>query len=229
MKTTSSENYWDPPSRAVSVPYARALLPSLILGYLAPTLALYVPYTNVFFTQAVVAFWQPSPLLVNVLLVAFSTVISSGYEKPKQNPEGSTADVMYLQGVYLFSFAVAAASHWFTIATLYLSSDPNLTFFHAFWPRKELVFETARISTMHEGLRYILQIDFWVIFGSSLIWAYLAILDTNRVARSYVAPAKAIAVIILNTMLFGPAATVAAIWYSRESTLAQLQQKSKAK
>jgi hypothetical protein len=229
MKTSSNENYWNPSSRAVSLPYAKALLPSLILGYLLPTIALYIPYENIFTTQAVVAFWQPSPLLVNVLILVFSALFSIGYTKPKQTPEGTTSDVKYLQHVYLFSFAVAAASHWLAITALLFSKDPNITFFHAIWPRKDLVLATGRIHTMHEGLLYILQIDFWVIFGSSLIWAYLAILDTNRVARAYVAPAQAFAVIGLNTVLFGPAATVAAIWYSRESTLAQLQQKSKAK
>src|SRR5690349_294739 len=101
MKTTSSKDYWTPSSRAVSLPYARALLPSLVIGYLLPTLALYVPYGNVFTTQGVVALWQPSPWMVNILLVALSTVFSAGQSSLKQGPEGTTADVKYLQRVYL--------------------------------------------------------------------------------------------------------------------------------
>jgi hypothetical protein len=188
---------------------------------------MYVPWNDVFTTQGFAVLWQPSPWIVNILLVVLSTLYSVGGSQIKVEPEGTTADVKYLQRVYLLSFAVGAISHWLTIATIFFSSDPNLTFTHVFLPRKELFLATQSISTLHEGLHYIFQVDYWIIFGSSLIWAYLAILDTNRVAQAYVAPIKAITVMALNTVLFGPAATVAAIWHSREGTLAGLQ-KSKA-
>lgn len=227
IKTSSSKDYWTPASRTVSVAYAKALLPSLVIGYLVPTIAMYIPWNNIFTTQALAALWQPSPWIVNILLVMFSTLYSIGGSETKVEPEGTTADVKYLQRVYLLSFAVSAISHWLTIATIFFSKNPNLTFTHVFLPSKELFLATQSISTLHEGLHYIFQIDYWIIFGSSLIWAYLAILDTNRVAQSYVAPMQAVSVMALNTVLFGPAATVAAIWHSREGTLAGLQ-KSKA-
>ena len=230
MKTTSNKDYWTPASRAVPLPYARALALSLLFGYLLPTIALYVPWSNVFTSQGYIALWQPVPWLVNILLVILSTLFSLNQSNRKTGPEGSTADVPYLQRVYLFSFFVAASAHWFAIAACLLSKDPNVTFAHAFLPRKDLFLRTGTISTMQEGLLYIFQIDYWVIFGSSLVWAYLAILDTNRAAGTYVPPVKALSVMILNTILFGPAATLAAIWYSREGTLAGLQTaKAKAK
>lgn len=207
------------------MPYAKALLPSLIIGYLIPTVLLYIPHDTVFTTQALVAFWQPTPIFVNILLLAFSEFFSIGYKDPKPSVEGTTDDVKYLQRVYLASFVVGAVSHWFTIAAClgFVSSDPNLSFFHAIWPNLDLMMGNRPPTGLYEGLHYIFQMDYWFIFGSSLIWAYLTILDTNRVARAYVAPIKALAVMSLNTVIFGPAATVAAIWYSRETTLAGLQ------
>ena len=205
------------------MPYARALLLSLVFGYLAPTILLYIPWDNIFKTQGFIALWQPVPWIVNILLFVLSTLFSLNQSRAKTGPEGTTADVKYLQRIYLLSFFVAAAVHWLAIAACLLSSDPNISFMHAFVPRKDLFLRTGTISTIHEGLHYIFQIDYWVIFGSSLIWSYLAILDTNRVAGAYVSLFKALPVMVFNTFLFGPAATMAAIWYSREGTLAGLQ------
>jgi hypothetical protein len=224
MKTSSGKNYWSPASRAVPVAYAQALLPCLILGYLLPTILIYLPYSNAFMTQGYIALWQPAPLIVNLLLLILVPTYSVGQPKPKTTAAGSTDDVKYLKRVYILCFVVGAVTHWAAVAICFLTSDPNLTFIHAFWPNKELFIGANINTTLSEGLLYIFQIDFWVIFGSSLIWAYLAVLDTNRASgRSFVPPIKAIAVIALNTFVFGPAATVAAIWFSRESTLAQLQ------
>ena len=97
-------------------------------------------------------------MLVRILgfILVFSALFSIGYNKSKQTPKGTSYDVKYLQRFYLFSFAVAAASHWLTITALLVFRDPNVTFFHAFWPRKDLLLATSRIHSMHEGLLFIL-------------------------------------------------------------------------
>jgi hypothetical protein len=231
QSVSSGKDYWLPASRAVPTAYAQALLPSLVLGYLLPTILIYLPYGNVFVTQGYVALWQPVPILVNILLLVFSPTYSIGQPKAKTTSSeatGSTDDVKYLNRVYILSFVVGAVAHWAAIAICFLSSDPNLSFTHAFWPRKDLWIGKNINPSMSEGLLHIFQMDFWIIFLSSLVWAYLAVLDINRISgRSFVPAPKALVVMALNTVLFGPAATVAAIWYSRESTLAHLQ-KSKA-
>lgn len=211
------------------VGYARALLPSLVLGYLIPTILIYLPYSNVFITQGYVALWQPAPIIVNILLLILTPIFSAGSTEPKakRDVDGSVEDVKHLQRVYILSFIVGATSHWAAIAICFLSSDPNLSFTHTFWPRKDLWIGRNINPTLSEGLLHIFQMDFWIIFASSLVWAYVAVLDVNRVTKSFVPASKALVVMTLNTVLFGPAATIAAMWYSRESTLANLQ-KSKA-
>jgi hypothetical protein len=227
MYTSSRKDYWSPASRAVSLSYAQALLPSLIVGYLIPTILIYLPYDNVFITQRYAALWQPVPIYVNILLFILAPTYSIGRSTPKTTTtvtENSIDDVKYLKRVYIFSFIVGAITHWAAVAICFLSSDPNLSFMHAFWPNKEFFFGQVTGLTLSQGLLYIFQVDFWIIFASSLIWAYLVILDTNRVtSKSFVPPVKALIVMALNTVLFGPAATIAAIWYSREGTLAQVQ------
>lgn len=61
MIPSSRASYWSPTARAVSISYARALLPSLFVGFLIPTALIYMPYGNLSTTQGYVALWQPSP------------------------------------------------------------------------------------------------------------------------------------------------------------------------
>ncbi len=231
MYTSSRKDYWSPASRALSLPYAQALLPSLIVGYLIPTILIYLPYENVFVTQGYAALWQPVPIYVNTLLFVLAQIYSIGQSKSKTTSpetEKNTDDVKYLKRVCVFSFIVGALTHWAAVAICFFSSDPNLSFMHAFWPNKEFFLGQVTGIKLSQGLLYIYQVDFWIIFASWLIWTSLVILDTNRAtSKSFMPPVKALAVMALDTILFGPAATIAATWHSREGTLAQIQ-KSKA-
>lgn len=42
---SADENYWWPLSRQVPTPYAKTILPALLLGYLLPTLLMLLPYS----------------------------------------------------------------------------------------------------------------------------------------------------------------------------------------
>ncbi|KIW06014.1 uncharacterized protein PV09_03195 [Verruconis gallopava] len=223
LKSSSAPNYWSPPSRAVSLPYAQALLPSLVLGYLLPTILVYFPQGNVFVTQGYIAIWQIAPVIVNLLLFVLAPTYAVGQPRTNRNEENLDGDVKYLKRVYMLSFFIGAISHWAAAAICFLSSDPNLSFMHAFWPRGDLFLGQMSALTLSECVHYIFQMDCWIIFGSCLVWAYMAVLDMNRISnQSFVPPAKALAVMALNTVLFGPAATVAAVWYSRELKMAGL-------
>ncbi|OAL40095.1 hypothetical protein AYO20_00513 [Fonsecaea nubica] len=239
---TSSNQYWAK-IRRVPLPYAKALPPAVIIGYLIPTVLMFLPYStahNLWTTQAMVAFWQPCPWYVNALLWLLPTFYSGRRAasqpsnaqahqttKPKPDYAPGHDDVKYLNRVYLVSFAVAALSHVAVAVTCLVSSDPEHSFQHMFLPPSS---STSSSSTMAEsdtqqlslvqGMHAIFQADYWIIFVASLVWAYLAIWDLKRLGLTRdVNLATALLAMLLGCVLVGPAATVAMVWWWREGVL----------
>ena len=75
--------------------------------------------------------------------------------------------------------------------------------------------------SMTEGLHYIFQADFWIIFTAALAGTYLTLWDLQRIGKTdlsltYFAAGMTVAVIFV-----GPAATIAGVWYIREQILAR--------
>lgn len=78
--------------------YAVALLPATALGYLVPTLAVYAHGYwggDLDVTQGLIAFWQPAPLLMEVLLVMFASIFALSppryLRRPKPKPRIAAA------------------------------------------------------------------------------------------------------------------------------------------
>ena len=70
-----------------------------------------------------------------------------------------------------------------------------------------------------QGLHLIFLWDFWIIFFASLVWTYLSIWDLKRVGKTDVSLLQGLALLLGGTIVVGPAATVAGVWYWRELCL----------
>ncbi|KIX06405.1 uncharacterized protein Z518_04381 [Rhinocladiella mackenziei CBS 650.93] len=217
LRDSSGSQYWSAESRQVPLPYAKALLPALIFGYLVPTILMFLPYsdTDHWTTQAMVALWQPCPWFVDALGWVLSIVYSSMDSQTPQK-QASLLDIAYLDTIYTVAFVVSALSHIGTLLVCLLSGDPQHSFNHIFFSRSGI-----REPSLTEGLRAIFQADFWIIFASSLVWAFLAIWDLKRIAKTEVSLSAAVAALLLGSVCVGPAAAVAAVWYWREHVMAR--------
>jgi hypothetical protein len=210
--------------RFIMVRCAKAILPSVILGYIIPTIAMYYPWNNNFLQQNMIAFWQFAPLVVNIL-----TFILELYYFMNENLKGvviENPDVKYLNRIYIFAGAITAINHIGTLLICLTSSNPQLSLRYVFLPDS-----SKRLISTTLDVHYIFQIDEWWSFGPSLIWCWIAIFDIQRLngSLSVLGMAKVALGIAAGTLLLGPGATMALVWYRREEMLVQLERAEKKK
>jgi len=212
--------------REVSLGYAKVILPSVVLVYCIPTIAMFLPWNDVQLTQALTAFWQPAPLLVNVAMWIFALVFAAsgppGEANPKGPPTRGTADLKHLNRIYLTAFLVSAAAHVGTMYVCLTSSNPQLSLSYVFLPNRD----TWKASTTL-GLHWIFQWDAWYIFGSALVCCWLSVWDVQRAlgVSGIAASLKALVAIGMLTVLVGPGATMAAVWYWREAEMVYVEER----
>ncbi|KAI0406516.1 hypothetical protein F4802DRAFT_101952 [Xylaria palmicola] len=213
--TSGSDAYYVA-GRAVTLSHARGLLASVGLGYLLPTLAMYAPGLGASATQLLVFLWQPSPGFVNVLLSAAALVL------PDTAPRGAVApDVRHLKRVYAAAAAVCAVNHVVTLYVCAAASDPQLSFAYVFLPDRAA---WARSTTA--GLHYIFQVDWWGCFLPTLLWAWIAVYDAQRLLSRDTGASKLVkwAVYIVGlTVALGPGTMLALVWRWREDRLVEIE------
>jgi hypothetical protein len=221
MRESAHEDYWSSASRHVPIRYAKALLPSLLVGYLLPTLAMYLPFldSDLSLTQGLIAFWQITPLLVNLLLLGISSAYGKEATPPRHTPRPAIDYVRYLNRLYITCFTVSAAAHIATIATCLFSA-----------PRLSLTDALVRVPlpdrlSLVGGLHYIFQADFWIIFAVALGGSFLTLWDLKRTGRSDLSLWKAAFVMVGGVFCVGPAAVVAGVWFVREGIMARKEKR----
>ncbi|KEF58274.1 uncharacterized protein A1O9_06200 [Exophiala aquamarina CBS 119918] len=209
--------YWATSQRVVPLNYAKALLPALVIGYLIPTLALFINDSDPEQKrkQFLIFVWQPTPLYVNGILLLLSRFLSSGSPAPAKKESASSApDVKYLNTIYVAAFTATAAAHIATFYIILTSADPQHSFTHVFVKPHEW-----GQSGVTKGLHAVFQADYWIIFLASLVWAYLAVLDLRRLGKTNVSLFTSGTLIVIGSVAVGPAAVLAGVWYWRESVM----------
>ena len=75
--------------------------------------------------------------------------------------------------------------------------------------------------TMVQGMHLIFQVDYWIIFGASLVWAFQAVYDLKRLGRTDVSLWATAGLMVGGTLLNGPGTVITAVWWWREGKLAE--------
>ncbi|PVH78698.1 hypothetical protein DL98DRAFT_421668 [Cadophora sp. DSE1049] len=216
FRNSTRETSWTPASRRVDSAYAKALLPSLVLGYLVPTVAIYAPFPDPGFKirQALIAFWQPCPLYVNLLLVVISTAIRKN--EPVVTVNKSETSLKYLHRLYITNFAVSAVVHVITMVLCISAKVPQVNFVHSL-----IRVPVADRLTMLGCLHYIFQVDGLIILGTALAAAWGVMWDLKHLGKADISTGEIAFQMAVATVLFGPAATVSGVWLLREHMLAE--------
>lgn len=220
---TSREKDYLAAGRQVPLGCARALLPALVVGYLVPTIALYIPWGDLSITQNLTALWQIAPALPNVLLLVLVPLLSPSLSSTgPESGTSTTRDVRHLKRIYL---VIGIASTITQLATWYIcltSTNPQLSLSYVFLPNKALWKESAAL-----GLHYIFQWDFWIIYASSLAWCWLVVMDALTKLRGRVYLYQRVLAagnILLVTLVAGPGTALALVWNAREETMLEIEQ-----
>jgi hypothetical protein len=218
MRESAQKDYWSPASRQVTTSYAKALLPSLVIGYLLPTILMYLPFSDpgLSVTQGLVALWQFTPLIVNLLLLIISTAYGKEPAASKKAASQPLDDMKYLNRLYLTCFTVSAIVHVGIISVCLSSTHPQVSLTHAL-----VRVPVSNRMSMAGGLHYIFQVDFWIIFTAAVTGAYLTLWDLKRIGKTDLSLSSAAAGMAMAVICVGPASTVAGVWYIREHVLAQ--------
>lgn len=203
--------------RAVSLPYARGLLFSVIVGYLVPTLAMYIPGLSASTAQLLTFIWQPAPMFVNILLLLSSLLLSSTAPRGARNP-----DIKHLKRVYSAAGIISAINHVVTLYVCSTSTNPQLSLSYVFLPNRN-----AWTQSTTAGLHYMFQIDWWFCFAPTLLWCWIAVYDVHRlllggkVSTSHLAT-WAVYIVVL-TVALGPGGMLSVVWSWREDRLVMIE------
>jgi hypothetical protein len=221
----SGRNSYFQSGRTVSLQYARIILPSTVILYLLPTLATFVPGMSLDLHQNILAFWQLTPIFVNIPLWFASPSVSSTPASGK----AKTADLSHLKILYNTLFGIAVVSHWITIFKILSSENPAVSFARVFLP------SPARwMTSMDMGLLWIFQWDWIVIAIAHYIPALVAIYDVQRLVPDIDDDPegdklfKGFYMVTALTVLGGPGAALAGVWGWREEQLAVIEARADA-
>ncbi|KAJ9619082.1 hypothetical protein H2204_012793 [Knufia peltigerae] len=223
LTVSNPESYWWPLSRPVPEKYVKTLLPAVVLGYLIPTILMFWPHSNDDqIRQGFIAFWQPSPVYVNILLWLLATSYNTTMSTQQDHSNVVVAaaeppDMAHLKRLYAFSFGVSIVTHFGVLLKVMFSADPHLQLSKIFL----LPPLDQRSLSVVESLHITWLVDFWVWTMATMAWCCLSVWDLKRVGLAVVSVRKAAAAVALGTVLVGPGAVISACWYWRETQMAK--------
>ncbi|KAL6160254.1 hypothetical protein ACJQWK_09425 [Exserohilum turcicum] len=219
---SSPKSYYQS-GRTVPLPYARVILLGTILFYIIPTLAIWLPTSkSMDALQNILAFWQFTPLLVNIpLWLVYPTSSLTVTSKNKNS------DIFHLRILYVFMFFFSIAVHWYTIYGISVSPHPDVTYARVFVPSTYTWKKDAAW-----GLLWIFQCDWVVMTVMCVIHSCVTVCDIQRVKKGEASLEnifESFLIIMTITIGGGPPAALSAVWYWREGHMAAIENASAAK
>lgn len=210
------------------------MLPAVCLGYVLPTILMFIPFRDHAIQDRFTAFWQPSPLWAGILSVLFATVLGA-YEKRRLTGKTefgaavekimdwyTKREVPALKNTYAFLFATSALVHVSVVLYAWLEGGlPAL--WRLFGDVPSIFVGTAGLTDPAEGVFTMLKYD--LIFSAlpMLMFLLYTVWDIRSLGYITTATARNVAAAVLvGEVLVGPAATYAGLWYWRESVFLDL-------
>ncbi|CZS93253.1 uncharacterized protein RAG0_03624 [Rhynchosporium agropyri] len=195
-------------NRHVPIHLVKAILPTLLLGYVATTIVMYYPTSSISTLQAWNHIWQPFPINIAILHGILSSLPDTRREDRKHNVKG---DLVWLRLIY-FTTAFASSAMW--IYTLLASPTPLFQIFFSRMLNRETTFKK-----LEEGMRMFLKYDELFCFTSGVIWVLLCFSDLKREGRLTAGWRKVVAIFTGMTLGLGPGAGLVIIWWWRDEIL----------
>ncbi|KAL1853095.1 hypothetical protein Daus18300_011923 [Diaporthe australafricana] len=209
--TTRRNVYARTAGRPIPSHTAKVLLPALCLGYVIPTVLMFLPHEDSITQQNAIAFWQPSPVYVSLLVWVGSKALDAlKAPKPLDLEIFEKKDVSYLQSGYAFCFFATAITHICTF--LYAGLSPSVSIHQSLFSLPG--FDAIDISGFWKW-------DMVLCFGSVMVWLLYSVFELRRFGYITTSTAlKAVGSTLASGVLVGPGATYAGVWAWRESVIA---------
>jgi hypothetical protein len=200
-------------NRLVRTSYAKTLIPALTLGYIVPSILMYWP-ANTFsfeFLQNWNYIWQLSPIWIVLFHGIFARMVKDTTDDDKL--KNVTADLPYLRAAYLLSVLVSATSYIY----VYLVSPMPLTRLFM----EGISDPWRKFENMGEAIGMLLKYDWVFSVLSGAVWVLLYFGDLKSDKRLNVGRGKILAALVASSVILGPGAGMAVMWWWREEILAK--------
>lgn len=210
------ETYWWPLNREVKIQYATSLIWAVTIGYIIPTILMFVPWTDPNTIQNFEAVWQMCPMSVPLIcgLLAYSYARRHNLKPVPPIANQVFSDLAHLNTLYIVSGILGLMLHVYCLTRISFSRDMSLT--SVFWPDFSM-----QPKAIGEGIRAVFLADFWGFYLATYAWLCMAVWDVKRMGRTSVDVGKASTLIALSSGIIGPGATMSMVWYWREAALAK--------
>ncbi|RPA94671.1 FAD/NAD(P)-binding domain-containing protein [Choiromyces venosus 120613-1] len=192
----------------ISIPmaHAKSLIPTLVISFLIPTTIMLVRGPSL---KESMALWLPFPIYTSIL----HQILRSFFTTPalvKKN-----ADLPYIRGAYLLSFAVSASAHIYALCTSSMTGDSVL----ALVSRLTSGAPPTNGNSFVEVAVNIVCSEYLIAFSAALVWVLVLLNDVKRFRMTAAGWLELLGYIIAASAVFGPAATVLAAYAWREELL----------
>lgn len=217
--TSYKQGYYQK-SPFVSPISAKALFFAFWIGYVLPTVAIYLPFWTLETKQALVALWQPAPLYLNIIWVVLARLLP---HSPKSS--SSQVPIYWIKMLHFSAVATSAAFHQILIWHVFSSgADEGLTFAKVLLPLRR------SDPTMSQGLLFIFQVDFCLIMLSALLFCYIVVWDANELGMTNIEIISGFRMVLICAVMFGPGAALSmtCIWREDRMRTAALGKSKKA-
>jgi hypothetical protein len=199
-----------PFSRPVSKFAARAILPAVLVGYLLPTIMVFLPFIDSSLRAKIAASWYLWPVYMGSVTLVLSQIYRRSDVSDTSRIEQENGEALvYLKKAYLASCAIASLAH---ISIIYMClSSPAISLRQVFVPHLDTTTDSLREFTFNQ-----FRLDMLIFIIASLAWLVFTVGDIIRIGISTVSWFKATILICLGSVIIGPGGTAAAVWYWRE-------------
>lgn len=203
------EKYRAKDNRMVPLGDAKVLLPAIGLGYIAPTLALFLPLSTGAH-QTVVRIWQLFPIWTTIAHRVLKATVKDTTNRDRI--DAPTKDLPLLRLAYLLAGCASGTIYIWLNVTSPRSWQSN-------W-------QEALTAVTHPNARgsgpasQILVLNHVVALGSSLVWVLLNFRDLKKANKTELSSVKLVIGLSAIAVLFGPGAALCLGWYWRERIMA---------
>lgn len=206
--------------RPISPSIAKALVAALCIGFVIPTVLMFVPFPDMTLRQSLVVLWQPCPVYVGILTWSIGHALDSLRKSPPSTFDMyDQKDLAPLQAGYTFVFLNTAVMHICTV--LYVAATSTFSIANILWTALSLPAALGPTEPT-TALAWFWQNDMLLYFASVIVWCFYSVYEMRRLGyvQTYQAKRAALAVIV-GQILVGPGATYAGVSYWRETVIAQ--------
>lgn len=203
------EKYRAKDNRMVPLGDAKVLLPAIGLGYIAPTVALFLPLSTGAH-QIVVRIWQLFPIWTTIAHRVLKATVKDTTKRDRI--DAPTKDLPLLRRAYVLAGCASGAIYtWLNLT--------SAGAWQSLW-QDSFAAVTHPIANSFGSVDQVLVSNHTAALGSSLVWVLLNFRDLKQANKTKLSWVKPVVGLSTAAVLFGPGAALCLGWYWRESIMA---------